>query len=348
MGAFGLPGWTLDGDVDGGVEPGRAGAEVDPPRPPVRAIVRADPRRTGVPAAGSTIVAPAGVAADARPAAPVGTATREAGAAGRLTLGVEAPPAAGHDLNATRPVATSSDTRAAPISDAALPAPRADPGYAAEKAPGTTPTQPFRPFGPVPLASWRVGAHRPDAATARGEPDPEQPGDHHREALELRRRQARRARRRCGAGTRRGSARGPASDEVSANRTPGRNAVAQPPQRPGDAGPSPASRRSASGARSAVGRHRAVRIGHRPRPVPGLAVVAVAGELAADAPDRVAEGERGRADVEQRQRRGSRAATPTAARRSRRRSAPPYQTSPVPLKRLPTRSSLTSSQFWIR
>ena len=40
------------------------------------------------------------------------------------------------------------------------------------------------------------------------------------------------------------------------------------------------------------GRHRAVRIAHRPRQVPRLAVVAVAGDLAADPADRVAERER--------------------------------------------------------
>src|SRR3954454_10120826 len=69
------------------------------------------------------------------------------------------------------------------------PHPRAIPGYAAKKAPGTSPTSAFRPFGPKTLASWRVGAHRTDAAAAGGESDPQQPGDHHREALELRRRQ---------------------------------------------------------------------------------------------------------------------------------------------------------------
>src|SRR3954451_2125565 len=48
-------------------------------------------------------------------------------------------------------------------------------------------------------------------------------------------------------------------------------------------------------------RHGPVRVTHRPRPVPLDAVVAVAGELAADPPDRVAECERNAADVEQRQ-----------------------------------------------
>ena len=42
-----------------------------------------------------------------------------------------------------------------------------------------------------------------------------------------------------------------------------------------------------------------MRVGHRPGAVPGLAVVAVAGELAAAAPDRVAERQRRRAEVEQ-------------------------------------------------
>ena len=50
------------------------------------------------------------------------------------------------------------------------------------------------------------------------------------------------------------------------------------------------------------GRHRPVRIRHRPRPVPGDAVVAVAGELAADAADRVADRERDGRDVEHLQR----------------------------------------------
>ena len=46
------------------------------------------------------------------------------------------------------------------------------------------------------------------------------------------------------------------------------------------------------------GRHGAVGIGHRPRAVPRHAVVAVAGELAADAAERVADGERRRRHVE--------------------------------------------------
>jgi hypothetical protein len=49
------------------------------------------------------------------------------GAEGKLTLGVEEVLAAGQEVNATRPVATSSETRAAPISDAALPAPASNP-----------------------------------------------------------------------------------------------------------------------------------------------------------------------------------------------------------------------------
>ena len=47
------------------------------------------------------------------------------------------------------------------------------------------------------------------------------------------------------------------------------------------------------------GRDGPVRIGHRPRQVGGDAVVAVARELAAEPPDRVADRERGRAHVEQ-------------------------------------------------
>ena len=49
-------------------------------------------------------------------------------------------------------------------------------------------------------------------------------------------------------------------------------------------------------------RHGPVRIAHRPRPVPGPAVVAVAGDLAADPPDRVAQRQPGPGHVEQRQR----------------------------------------------
>jgi len=120
-------GWEALEAGDGAGAEGVAPAVGDPPRPPVRAIVRADPRRVGAPAAGSTIVGPAVAAADPRPAAPVGTPPA-AGAAGRFTLGVEEePPAAGHAVNATRPVANISDTSAAPISDAALPAPASSP-----------------------------------------------------------------------------------------------------------------------------------------------------------------------------------------------------------------------------
>ncbi len=49
------------------------------------------------------------------------------------------------------------------------------------------------------------------------------------------------------------------------------------------------------------GRHGAVLIAHRPGTVPGDAVVAVAGELAADAADRVPDRQPGRRHVEERQ-----------------------------------------------
>ena len=47
-----------------------------------------------------------------------------------------------------------------------------------------------------------------------------------------------------------------------------------------------------------VGGDGALGVGHRPGPVPGLAVVAVAGKLAADAADRVADRQRNRAQIE--------------------------------------------------
>ena len=81
-----------------------------------------------------------------------------------------------------------------------------------------------------------------------------------------------------------------------------------------------------------VGRHGAVRVGHRPRPVPRDAVVAVAGELAADPPDRVARGQRRRAHVERAALQASRGATPTRSTAIAPPIAPPKNTRPEPEK----------------
>ena len=67
-------------------------------------------------------------------------------------------------------------------------------------------------------------------------------------------------------------------------------------------------------------RHRAVRIGHRPRAVPGDAVVAVARQLAADPPDRVARRQRHGRHVEHRQREPAPPGRPREHRRPRRRT----------------------------
>ena len=89
-------------------------------------------------------------------------------------------------------------------------------------------------------------------------------------------------------------------DEVDREQDPGPEAVAQLPEQIG----------AEAHRQRLVDRRRvdllsvgdgAVGIGHRPGPVPGLAVVAVAGELAAAAPDRVAERQRRSGDVEQHQ-----------------------------------------------
>ena len=113
--------------------------------------------------------------------------------------------------------------------------------------------------------------------------------------------------------------------------------------------PSRATRRPASGARASVGRHGAVGVGHRPGQVRRLAVVAVAGELAADPADRVPE----------RERRGARGRAARAPRKPRQpgpgadreraadRAAVPDQ---ARARRRGCRRSrrLTSSQFWTR
>jgi hypothetical protein len=144
-GALGVLEAPPEGDEVAGGD-GPAGTAVDPPRSPVRAIDRAVPRRDGAPGAGSTIAGPAVTAADPRPAAPVGTPPPEVGAEGRLTLGVEELSAAGQEVNATRPVAKSSETRAAPISDAALPAPASNPRLCSKEGNLARPL--LRLFGP--------------------------------------------------------------------------------------------------------------------------------------------------------------------------------------------------------
>ena len=90
----------------------------------------------------------------------------------------------------------------------------------------------------------------------------------------------------------------PGQDEVDGEQDPGLEAVAKPPQQVGDQahGEGLVDRRRVD---RLVDRLGAVRVGHRPGAVPGLAVVAVAGQLAADPPDRVAERQRRRAEVEQ-------------------------------------------------
>ena len=103
----------------------------------------------------------------------------------------------------------------------------------------------------VPQAARRIVRRRAANASvaAHHDSDPDRSGDHHRQALELRRGQPERARRRCGAGTRPGSAR-PRRRRGRARRGPRRGpgrAAARAARR---RGPSPASRRSASGGRS--------------------------------------------------------------------------------------------------
>ena len=91
-----------------------------------------------------------------------------------------------------------------------------------------------------------------------------------------------------------------------------------------------------------VDRLGAVRVRHRPGAVPVLAVVAVAGEPAADPADRVAERQRGRSEVKER--RAEEAPVPGPEEDADR--APDQalnQTRPAPEKIFPNRSSLTSS-----
>ena len=117
--------------------------------------------------------------------------------------------------------------------------------------------------------------------------------------------------------------------QVEREEDAGPEAVAQPPEDAGDEAHRQrlVDRRRVDGL---VGRHGAVRIGHRPGPVPGLAVVAVAGELAADAADRVAERQRRRARGRAGRGRGSRATRPRAKTPIAPPIAPPYQTRPEP------------------
>ncbi len=90
----------------------------------------------------------------------------------------------------------------------------------------------------------------------------------------------------------------PREDQVEGEQEPAGEPVAQAPQHEGDS----AHRQRLVDRRRVhlLGRrHGPVGVGHRPGAVPLLAVVAVARELAADAPDRVAQGQRGRREVEQ-------------------------------------------------
>ena len=80
--------------------------------------------------------------------------------------------------------------------------------------------------------------------------------------------------------------------------------------------------------------HGAVRIAHRPRQARADPVVAVAGDLAADPPDRIAERERGRAHVEHPQLQHLGASASTASTPIAPPIAPPYQTRPEPEKTL--------------
>ena len=160
-----------------------------------------------------------------------------------------------------------------------------------------------------PAAGWRARAtrshgHQPEALDLRRR----QPGDHlvvaahelDQEPLE------------------------PGQHQIEREQDPGAKAIPPAPQQPCD---QPHRERLVDGRRVylVVGRDRAVRVRHRPRQAGGLAIVAVARELAADPADRVAERQAGAARSSSASARNPRhraQATTAARRRSRRRTRP--------------------------
>src|SRR5262249_11478670 len=121
--------------------------------------------------------------------------------------------------------------------------------------------------------------------TALDDAEPRDPGGHHRQALELRRGEAE-GNLVIAAQELDQEALGPGVEEIDGKEDPSPEAVPQLPEEPG---PEAHRQRLVDRRRvdRLVGRHGAVRIRHRPGAVPRLAVVAVPGELAAAAADRV-------------------------------------------------------------
>ena len=164
------------------------------------------------------------------------------------------------------------------------------------------------------------GARRGRRTAPPRKTQPGAAGEHHHDRDAAAAASARARRPSCGAGTRPGSARAPRRTGRSRSACPaasGRASATAAARTP------PITMRLVDRRRvdGRGRRDRAVRIRHRPRAVPVLAVVAVAGELAADAPDRVGRGQRRRDDVGELQVELAAVLGPRAARRARRRSA---------------------------
>ena len=200
-------------------------------------------------------------------------------------------------------------------------APRAA-ARAAHRARRPPPLDPARPRAP---GAWRCGG----CGGRSPEDEPRAPSSDHRQRDQLRLRQPGDDRL-VAADELDQEALEPRQHEVGREQRAGTPAVPVPPQPPGDEQHRQRlvhRRRMDRGGR----RHRAVRVGHRPRAAPRDPVVAVARQLAADAPDRVAGGQRHRDDVEHRQGQPAPPARPGQHRRQRPRTR--RRTRPGPCRR---------------
>ena len=222
-------------------------------------------------------------------------------------------------VNATSPVAKSSDTKAAAISDAALPAPASSPRLCSKEG---TWHDPYSASSALCAENFSQLARRRSSIARRRDVRRglSRPVRHKAwQGFQAGAPSAPPPRCRCAAGTPRGSARSRQARGSSANSTPGRNALRARHSGPGHQAHRHGlvDRRRVHGLR---GRHGAVRIGHCPRAVPRLAVVTVAGDLTADTPHGVADRQRRARTGPAAPTRGIRAAMPRSTRRSPRRS----------------------------